>query len=133
LLIDAPSSDHPNDLLVIDWELAQYGHRAYDLGKMLGDLCEKRFLDGAEGVVWVIEGFVDGYGPMSEELAFRTATHTGTQFIHWYVRRPPNAELLAAPERITEAMKLGRDLIVKGWTRDKEWFRGTALASLFRD
>ncbi|KAK4452659.1 kinase-like domain-containing protein [Podospora aff. communis PSN243] len=133
LLTAAPSSDCSNHLLVIDWELSQYGHRAYDLGKMFGDLFEKRFLDGAEGIVWVIEGFVDGYGQMSEELAFRTAIHTGTQFIHWYVRRPPNAELLAAPEKIAEGMKLGRDLIVKGWMRDKEWFKRTPLAPLYRD
>ncbi|KAK0644038.1 kinase-like domain-containing protein [Cercophora newfieldiana] len=131
LLIDPPTSDASNNLLIIDWELSQYGHRAYDLGKMFGDLCEKRFLDESECVAWVIEGFVEGYGELDEELAFRTAIHTGTQFIHWCIRRPPNAKLLATPDRITDAMKLGRDFIVKGWTKDREWFNGTTLGPLF--
>lgn len=130
-MIDPLSSDAPNNILVIDWELSQYGHRAYDLGKMFGDLCEKQFLDNSESAVWIIEGFVEGYGGMDEELAFRTAIHTGTQFLHWCIRRPPNAELLATPERITDAMKLGRDYIVKAWMKDREWFEGTALGPLF--
>jgi len=126
-----PSPNKPNDLAIIDWELSQHGHRAYDLGQMVGDLCEKRFLDEAESAVWAIEGFARGYGELSEELAFRTAIHAGAHFIHWYIRRPPGKDLLATPERITNAMKLGRDFIVKGWARDREWFKGTALAPLF--
>jgi hypothetical protein len=98
---------------------------------MIGDLLEKRFLDEAESAVWVIEGVVNGYGQLGEELAFRTAIHAGTHFIHWCIRRPPNAEMLETPERITDAMKLGRDFIVKGWTKDKDWFKETALAPLF--
>ena len=121
----------PNNLIIIDWEMAHYGHRAYDLGMFIGDLCEKEFLDSSTSARSAIGGFVDGYGELGDELAFRTAIHAGAHFAHWSFRRPPDADLLATPERITEAMKLARDYVLRAWLRDREWFRGTTLAPLF--
>jgi hypothetical protein len=117
LLLNPPSPASPNKIVIIDWELAQYGHFAYDLGQLIGDLCENQLLDSPQTAKWTIEGFIRGYGGLSDELAFRTAIHAGVHFIHWYVRRPPTAEMLETPEKIADAMKLGRDIVVNGWKK----------------
>jgi len=137
LLENIPSdSEHKTHLVIIDWELAQFGHRAYDLGQMIGDLCEKKFLDKASGAVAGIAGFVRGYcyghggEMMDDEFAFRVAIHAGVHFIHWYIRRRECGSAFTADE-IVDAMTLGRDYILKGWEKDKAWFLGTALAPLF--
>lgn len=131
LLLSPPSPASPNKIAIIDWELAQYGHLAYDLGQFIGDLCENHLLDSPQHVKSTIGGFIRGYGGLSDELAFRTAIHAGVHFIHWYVRRPPTAKMLETPEKIADAMKLGRDIVVKGWQKDRAWFNGTILAPLF--
>lgn len=131
LLLSPPSTASPNKIAIIDWELAQYGHLAYDLGQFIGDLCENHLLDSPQHVKSTIKGFIRGYGGLSDELAFRTAIHAGVHFIHWYVRRPPTADMLETREKIADAMKLGRDIVVKGWKKDRAWFKGTILAPLF--
>ncbi|KAK7757531.1 hypothetical protein SLS62_000546 [Diatrype stigma] len=50
-------------LFIVDWEFAQYGHRAYDIGQMIGDMYERKHFKGVEGAIWAIDGFIDGYGP----------------------------------------------------------------------
>jgi len=121
-----------NKLFVIDWEFAQFGHRAYDLGQMIGDLYERKHFRDVDSAIWVMEGFVDGYGDLSHEMAFRTAIHTGIHLIGWYTRRAPNSPLDSTPDKVFEAMKLGRDFVVKGWEKDKNWFQGSILAPLFK-
>ncbi|KAK1750911.1 kinase-like domain-containing protein [Echria macrotheca] len=124
--------DHSEHLVLIDWELAQFGHRAYDLGQMVSDLVEKQMLDGLSAeMAWTLEGFARGYGSISEDLAFRTAIHAGARYLYWYVRRPPGPELRADPDRLLRMMRFGRDMILKGWERDRGWFLQTDLAPLF--
>jgi hypothetical protein len=124
-------SSDSTELFVIDWELAQVGPRVYDLGQMVGDLYERQHFNHVDGALWVLEGFADGYGQLSNEMAFRTAIHAGVHLIGWYNRRPPDGALDAPLDRATEAMALGRDFVLKGWERDREWFRVSVLAPLF--
>lgn len=116
---------------VIDWEYSQFGHHALDLGQMIADLIERKHFKGAESAMWTLQGFIDGYGPITEEMAFRTAIHAGVMLILWYNRRPPWGPLDGTTEQITSVMTLGRDLIIGGHQRDKEWLMGTALCPLF--
>ncbi|CZR69204.1 uncharacterized protein PAC_19104 [Phialocephala subalpina] len=121
------------NLVVIDWELAQIGHRAYDLGQMLGDLYERKHFKNVDGAVWAIEGFLEGYGPLDDDFAFRTAIHTGVHVLGWYNRRNPAAALRGTPEQIQSFVTFGRDLILKGWEKDKKWFEHSVFASLFQN
>ncbi|KAK1836887.1 putative carboxypeptidase [Podospora conica] len=133
LLLESPSSVS-NKLAIIDWEMAQYGHRAYDLGQFIGDLLEIAYLDTPNSIssLCAIQGFIRGYGGLSDELAFRTAIHAGVHFVYWHVRRPPSDMMLGTPDRIQTSMKCyGRDFIVHGWLKNRAWFKGTALGSLF--
>ncbi|CAM1508891.1 Fc.00g026300.m01.CDS01 [Cosmosporella sp. VM-42] len=116
---------------VIDWEFAQFGPRAYDLGQMIGDVYERKHFHNVDGALWTIRGFIKGYGGLSEEMAFRTAIHVGVHLLGWYTRRVPTSPLKGTPEQIADAVKLGRDFVLKGWEKDRTWFEGSVLASLF--
>ncbi|KAK3317742.1 kinase-like domain-containing protein [Cercophora scortea] len=121
----------PNELFVIDWEMAQFGHRSYDLGQMIGDIYERKHFKGLESAIPAIRGFVDGYGGLSDDMAFRTAIHTGVHLIGWYTRRAPGSPFGCPLEQAAAGMKFGRDLIIKGWERDRSWFESSELACLF--
>ncbi|TVY80540.1 4-hydroxytryptamine kinase psiK [Lachnellula suecica] len=113
-------------LHIVDWEFAQYGHRAYDIGQMIGDLYERfHFLD-LNTALWVLEGFIAGYGAMSEEMAFRIAVHTGVQLITWVLRGPPlhMRPAWATRERTVGLLRLGMNLTLRGWERDRKWVEG---------
>ncbi|OIW30773.1 hypothetical protein CONLIGDRAFT_574343 [Coniochaeta ligniaria NRRL 30616] len=118
-------------LFVIDWELAQYNHRAYDLGHMIGDLYEQKHFNDADSAMLCVRGFVEGYGGLSDELAFRTAIHVGTQLIGGYNRRPKRGNATAPEEMIVDMLRVAKDFVVKGWEKDREWFEGSPLAPLF--
>ncbi|KAK3293562.1 kinase-like domain-containing protein [Chaetomium fimeti] len=120
-----------NKLFVIDWEFAQYGHRAYDFGQMIGDLWERKIFNDLDIVMPVVQGVIEGYGEVSEELAFRAAIHTGVQLISWYRRRPRSGALMAPPEVIIAGLTIGRDIILKAWEKDRDFFETGVLASLF--
>ncbi|KAI1768626.1 kinase-like domain-containing protein [Hypoxylon sp. FL1150] len=120
-------------LYVVDWEFVQFGHRAYDIGHMIGDLYERRHFNDAEAALPVIYAFIDGYGAVSEDMAFRIAIHAGVQLITWVVRGPPlRMRPPEAMRRAPSAMKLGMDMVVKGHTKDKKWFETSILAGSFK-
>ncbi|TAQ85260.1 hypothetical protein B7494_g6422 [Chlorociboria aeruginascens] len=119
------------NIFIIDWELAQFGRREYDLGQMIGDLYERKHFMEIESSLWLIQGFVVGYGALSDEMAFRIAIHAGVHLICWYIRRDPTAPFTEPPKQIQDAIRIGTNFIVKGWERDRTWFEGSDLACLF--
>lgn len=125
LVSDDPSGN--SELVVIDWELARLGHPSYDLGQMIGDLLERNIMNNAESALWIIEGFIEGYGELSEELAFRTAIYAGIHLICWYIRGSPQE----TQERTENILRIGMDFVLRGWEGDREWFKNSILAGLF--
>ncbi|KAI7773214.1 hypothetical protein LA080_011517 [Diaporthe eres] len=121
----------PNRLFVIDWELAQFGHRAIDVGGMLADLYERKNFKDSNAVVPAMEGFANGYGQISDEMAFRTAIHAGVHLICWHIRRNPTVPFSDPMEKVLSALALGRDFVLKGWEKDRGWFENSVLAPLF--
>jgi hypothetical protein len=118
-------------LFVIDWELVQFGRREYDLGQMIGDLYERKHFSGAECALRIVEGFIAGYGGMSDDMAFRVAIHVGVHLICWYIRRDPNEPFNEPAKVIEGAVRIGTDFVVKGWEKDRTWFEVSELACLF--
>ncbi|KAI1751509.1 kinase-like domain-containing protein [Xylaria castorea] len=134
--MSSPDTQHPGGikLFIVDWEFAQFGHRAYDIGQMIGDIYERWHFTEAEGAVPAIEGFIKGYGRLDNcDFAFRVAIHAGVHLICWYIRRVPTAPLGFPLERVIDAMITGRDWILKGWQKDGKYFKSTPLALLFED
>ncbi|KAI1260721.1 kinase-like domain-containing protein [Xylariaceae sp. FL1019] len=123
----------PSNLIIIDWENVQYGHRAVDIGGMLGDLYERKHFLGVEESIPIMHGFICGYGPLNSDLAYRVAIHAGVQLICWYYRRDRNAPLPHPLPKVLAALTVGRDLVVKGWTKDRTWLRNSIMAPMFTD
>lgn len=120
-----------NKIFIIDWEFAQYGDRSYDLGQIVGDLYERKVFGNFSNVMTVMNAVIDGYGELSDEMAFRTASYVGVHLISWDNRRPRQGPRVAPPEVATAGLAIGRDLIVKGWEKDRGFFEKGDLASLF--
>lgn len=98
---------------------------------MIGDLWERKIFNDIDIAMPVLQGLIEGYGEISDDMAFRAIMHAGTQLVGWYNRRPRTGSLMAPPEVIVAGLTIGRDLIVKGWQRDKGVFEGGVLATLF--
>lgn len=128
---EPPLRDGANKIFIIDWEFAQFGHRSYDLGQIVGDLYERKMVSNIDTAISCMQGVINGYGEVSDEMAFRTAIYVGVHLISWYNRRPRKGPKVAPPEVIVASLTVGRDFIVKGWEKDRKFFEGSALASLF--
>lgn len=129
LIPTAPLVDQSKTtLFIVDWELAQIGSRALDLGQMIAELYETKLFKEVNCGMWVIEGFLEGYGPLSDRMAFRTAIHVGVHLVCWGSRVPG----WGSQQQIEEVVKVGRNLIVQGWMEHKAWFEGDSLKCLFK-
>lgn len=129
---DTPTPENPNKLFIIDWELAQYGHRAYDLGQIIGDMYERKVFRNREVTLPVMNGIIFGYGVVDNLMAFRVAIYVGVHLIIWYQRRLKKGPAAIVPQQvIMDGLQLGKDFIIKGWEEDEQYFKETMLASLF--
>ncbi|KAL2813527.1 kinase-like domain-containing protein [Aspergillus granulosus] len=131
VLIPKSALDQPlpvTPLFITDWELAQVGSRALDLGQMIAELYMLKHFKDIDAGLWVIEGFAEGYQEISEEIAFRTLIHVGVHFIFW----GSTVAGWGTPEQVRDLVRLGRDLITKAWEKDREAFKGEIWEALFR-
>jgi roadblock/LC7 domain-containing protein len=107
-------------MFVVDWELVHCGPRALDLGQMMAELYELTHFRGVAAGEWMIEGFVEGYGGMSEKMAYRAAVHVGTHFIAFGSSVPG----WGSEEQVRELVRIGGELVVNGWEKNRRGFGG---------
>ncbi|KAF5001011.1 hypothetical protein F66182_16226 [Fusarium sp. NRRL 66182] len=72
---EPPLLGRTNELFVIDWEFSHFGHRSCDLGQIVGDLYERKIYGNFDTAISIMKGVIDGYGTLSDEMAFRTAIY----------------------------------------------------------
>ncbi|KAK4031802.1 hypothetical protein C8A01DRAFT_51243 [Parachaetomium inaequale] len=106
-------------------------HGDFWSGNLIGDLWERKIFNDLDIVMPVVQGVIEGYGEVSEELAFRAAIHAGVQLISWYSRRPWSGALMPPPKVIIAGLTIGRGIILKAWEQDRKFFEHGVLASLF--
>jgi hypothetical protein len=116
-------------LLVTDWEFAQYGPHALDIGRMVAELYILHHFQGIEAASSMLEGFLDGYDHITMETSYRMLIHIGVHFIVWGSRR---ANGVGTEKQVRKLIKLGRKFIVKGWKRDRYAFMGDFWNCLFK-
>ncbi|KAJ5933560.1 hypothetical protein N7454_005889 [Penicillium verhagenii] len=128
LIPNSPLAELPaTTLFVIDWELCQVGPLALDLAQMIAELYELNLFKNLDYGLWVVKGFMAGYGPLTDEKAFRTAIHVGVHLIVWGSRVQGWGTL----KQVTEVVEMGKDIIVQGWNKNKKWFEDSDLGCLF--
>jgi hypothetical protein len=126
----AASPTTPTPLFITDWELAQHGTRALDLGQMIAELYMLNHYKDTDAGLWVIEGFLQGYGyqHIPVKIAFRTLIHVGVHFIFWGSTTPG----WGSQEQVLDLVKLGRELVVRAWETDRTWFEGKFWEVFFK-
>ncbi|KAA8647484.1 hypothetical protein EYZ11_004400 [Aspergillus tanneri] len=115
-------------LFVIDWELAHCGPRALDLGQMMAELYFVKHFRDVDAGLWIIEGLTQTYPSLSEDVAYRAIMHVGVHFICWGTMLTD----WGTPDQVRAVVSLGRDLIVRAWRREREWFEAGFWGCLFR-
>jgi hypothetical protein len=151
-----PDEGHALEMYIIDWELSHLSSISFDLGQMFAEvsysclqsehlngcwhfrawasanpnitqLFELKYFKDIDAGVWLIDGFMQGYGAIKEDLAFKTAIHVGTHLICWGSR----VAGWGTEEQVKNLVKIGRDFVVRGWEKDRGFFEGTILKCLF--
>ncbi|PLB39177.1 uncharacterized protein BDW47DRAFT_124802 [Aspergillus candidus] len=115
-------------LLVTDWELTHVGPRALDLAQMLAELYQLKHFKNIDAGEWIARAFIEAYPPLSDDMAFRTLIHVGVHFVFWGSVVPGWGD----EEQVEGIVRLGRDLIVNAWGRERGFFEGTLWGCLFR-
>lgn len=129
LLPDSPIQEGSNiPVFVIDWEMSQMGVPNLDIGQMIAELFEMKLYKSVTAGLWMMQGFVEGYGGVSEDFAFRTAIQVGAHMVCFGT----SVEGWGTPEKVEMVARTGRDIIVHAWQKDREWFEGGDLACLFQ-
>jgi hypothetical protein len=122
-----PAPESPLKIHICDWELCCLAIPAFDLGQMCTELYELKLFKDLDAGISLIKSFVEGYGPVSREVAFAAVIFVGNHLICWGTR----VAGWGTPEQIKEVVKVGRDLVVKGWEKDVEFFKQSPWAAWF--
>ncbi|KAI9167349.1 cytoplasmic trna 2-thiolation 2 [Paramyrothecium foliicola] len=112
---------------VIDWEMAQLGIQPLDLGQMIAELWQLKLYKSIDAGLWLIKGFVAGYGKIGTADAFRVILHVGAHLICFGAHTPG----WGSAEQQEEILKTGKDVLLKAWSKDREAFKGHALECIF--
>lgn len=95
---------------------------------MIAELYETKLFRAIDAGVWIIEGLLEGYGSLGDEIAFRTAIHVGVHLICFGCTVPG----WGSQQQIEEVVKVGRNLVVQAWNKDRAWFERDSLSCLFK-
>ncbi|KAF6814382.1 phosphotransferase enzyme family protein [Colletotrichum sojae] len=68
-------------LFVVDWEMFQLSLTSLDLGQMIAELYQLKLYKNTDADLWLIQSFMRGYGPVSDEFAFRVLLHAGVHLV----------------------------------------------------
>lgn len=113
-------------LFVVDWEMCHLSHPSVDFGEMIAEMYALWLYKSIDGGLWMMDGFIDGYGEVDEEFAFMTAVHVGTHLVCVTTGDPA-----WGAENYERVVATGRDIIVHAWKRHSKWFEKGNLACLF--
>ncbi|KAI0976071.1 kinase-like domain-containing protein [Xylaria arbuscula] len=129
LLPDGPIKEGSDvTMFVIDWELSQIGVPNLDLGQMIAELYELKLYKNITAGLWMVQGFAQGYGEVSDDFAFRTAIQVGTHLVSFGT----SVAGWGDQEQVEMVARTGRDIIVRAWQKDRGFFEGSDLACLFQ-
>jgi hypothetical protein len=135
LIPDVSVTDNVNDhipIRIVDWELSQLGVRPLDLGQFIAELWSLTLYRNVGAAEWLVRAFASGYGSLDDSFAYRTIIHAGVHLI-CFARYWSSAPDSGQDEQQKTMIGIGRDIIVKAWSRDREYFREHLLGCLFSE
>ncbi|KAK5996351.1 4-hydroxytryptamine kinase-like protein [Cladobotryum mycophilum] len=112
---------------IVDWEMSQLGVQPEDLGQIIAELWELKLYKDIDAGLWVIQGFMEGYGKVGAEFIFRTILHVGAHLICFGSTTPG----WGTTEQAEQVAKVGKDVLLKAWKKDPKGFEGHELECLF--
>ncbi|KAK2042298.1 phosphotransferase enzyme family protein [Colletotrichum somersetense] len=127
LLKGRPWDNEHNRILVVDWEMCMLGVTPLDLGQMIAELYELKLYKDMEGALWLIQGFMKGYGAVDDEFAFRTLLHVGVHLIGFGT----TVKDWGTEEQIETVASEGRDLVMNAWEKNRPFFELHPLSCVF--
>lgn len=74
----------------------------------------------------MLQGFCEGYGPVSEAYVMRTAIHAGV-----HILALGTIDKNITPGFHKKMARTGRDIIVNGYKNNRTWFETSELACIF--
>lgn len=98
-----------------------------DLGQMIAELYELTLYKDIQAGLWLIDGFVSGYGSTDDDFVYRTLLHVGTHLVGF----GSSVAGWGTHEQCQNVARTGRDIILRSWQKDRDWFKQHDLASLF--
>lgn len=136
LLKDGPlaswSTTNPCDVFIVDFEFSHIGNVAQDLGQCFAELYLICYFRDVAAAGQLISSIAEGYcasqaGGKSDGLGFQVAMHFGIHLANWpwRVGRWKESPLLPA------YIEFGDQCLLRGYRRDREWFRDGVLDALF--
>ncbi|WKT48955.1 Aminoglycoside phosphotransferase [Fusarium oxysporum f. sp. vasinfectum] len=114
---------------IVDWEMVQIGVRPLDLGQVIAELWQLKLYKDIAAGEWLIRAFADAYGAVSDDFAYRTVIHVGVHLICFGSQTPGWGDA----EQQKDVVRIGKEIIVRAWSRDRGYFVGHVLDSLFRN
>lgn len=125
-LVPEASQRVPVPVRIVDWEMAQVGVRAEDLGQLVAELWELKLYKDADAGLWMIQGFAQGYGQVDAELGFRALLHVGAHLVCFGSSTPG----WGTEEQGQDVAAVGRDVLLDAWGKKAEGFRNHPLGCL---
>jgi hypothetical protein len=114
-------------IFVVDWEMAQLGVHALDHGEMIGELYALWLYKKIDAGLWMIQGYAEGLGEQSETFSWRSVCQIGCHLVTFGTLAPG----WGTPEQVEGVARLGRDIVLNAWRRDRKWFEKSELACFF--
>ncbi|KAK1971134.1 phosphotransferase enzyme family protein [Colletotrichum sublineola] len=127
LLKDQPWKNEHSRILVVDWEMCMLGLKPLDLGQMIAELYELKLYKDMEAGLWLIQGFMKGYGAVDDEFAFRTLLHVGVHLINFGT----TVKDWGTEEQTKSVASEGRDLVMNAWEKNRAFFEFHPLRCIF--
>ncbi|KAK1731208.1 phosphotransferase [Colletotrichum acutatum] len=127
LLEEKPLDDEHSRLLVVDWEMCQLAVKPLDLGQMIAELYELKIYKDMEAGIWLIQGFIDGYGAVDDDFAFRTLLHVAVHLIGFGT----TVQGWGTQDQAKSVASEGRDILKNAWAKDRGFFEKHPLGCIF--
>ncbi|KAG4025782.1 hypothetical protein MFRU_051g00460 [Monilinia fructicola] len=111
------SPEIPALIFITDHELSHLASPIFDLAQMCAELFMLTYFKSIPAGKQILVAFLEGYGPIDENKRWRMMIYIGCHLVGW----GPKFAGWGTMDQVEGCVKLGRDLVVGGWRRDRQW------------